>query len=166
MGKKTKKKIIIPDVKKAQEEYNPIEKLLTRDPQMLWKVAGTMVRLAGKTSAGRSLLQNVGKVTGALIAKTGMFGVKKGKDAMEVVNEWLKVLTAVGCEFEIGRSTKNEVEIFILDCPAGLCTDDGREVCNAGMSADRELVRRLGGELIIGDTIASGATHCHLTVRT
>ncbi|MEW6201747.1 MAG: hypothetical protein AB1546_07220 [bacterium] len=165
-AKRERKKVIIPDAEEARREYNAIEKLLTRDTERMWKAMGAVVRLAGRTEVGRSLLREAGRAAGAVIAETGMFGVGRGGDAVEVTSEWLKVLAAVGCEYEIGKAGRDEVEVFVLECPAGLSAEDGREVCDAGMSADCELVRRLGGELIIGDTIATGADCCHLVVRT
>ncbi|MFH1538223.1 MAG: hypothetical protein ABIH66_04640 [bacterium] len=157
-----KRKVRIP----APEEIEggPVETILMRDTDMLWRIIGPMVRLAGKTSAGRFVMEQTGKLAGTVLAKREMFGMEKAEEPADVVSEWLKVLEGLGCEYEVGKVGKDEVEVFILDCPAGLSEKDGRETCDSGMSADRELVRRLGGELVIGETIATGAEKCHLKV--
>jgi len=145
-------------------EHNAIEKLLTRDTELLWRCVGPLVRLAGKTSAGRFLMSRIGNLTGAIIANTGMFGMEKMEIPADVVSEWTKVLDALGCDYELGEQGEDEAELFMLECPAGLSERDGREVCVMGMSADTELVKQLGGELVIGETIGSGADRCHLKV--
>lgn len=147
-----------------ENEYNFAERLLTRDTDLLWRMIGAAVRTAGRTSAGRFLMDGAGKLAGAVIAKTGMFGVEKAADPADVVSEWAKVLDAVNCKYELGAASADVAELFVLECPAGLAGTGNREVCLAGMSADSELVRRLGGELVIGETIASGADRCHLKI--
>lgn len=156
-----KRKVIIPS--QDEIEGGPVERLLMRDTDLLWRMIGPMVRLAGKTSAGRFVMEQTGKLAGTILAKREMFGMMEAEEPADVVSEWLKVLEGLGCEYEVGKVGKDEVEVFILDCPAGL-EGRGEEVCDSGMSADRELVRRLGGELVIGETIATGAEKCHLRV--
>lgn len=80
--------------------------------------------------------------------------------------EWLKMLAAVGVEYEVGRVEKDRVEVFLLKCPFGLTEANGRPACDAGMATDRGVVRGLGGELEIGETIATGADKCHLVIKT
>lgn len=151
-------------VNSMEKEYNVAERLLTRDTDLLWRTVGPLVRLAGKTAAGRLLMSRVGKLSGMIIANTGMFGMEKMEEPADVMREWTKVLDDLGCNYELGGAGEDEAELFMIECPAGLTESDGREVCLMGMSADRELVRRLGGELVIGETIASGADRCCLKV--
>ena len=145
-------------------DYNAVERLLTLDTDLLWRLVRPYVRLSGKTSVGRFLMEKVGTLSGAVIARTGLFEVERMEEPEDVMSEWTKVLEELGCNYELGEADDVGVELFMLECPACLTEDDGREVCLAGMSADLELVKRLGGELIIGETIASGADRCHLKV--
>ncbi len=147
-----------------ERDYNAVERLLTLDTDMLWRLAGLYVRLSGKTSAGRFVMKQVGTLSGAAIARAGLFEVERMEEPEDVMGEWTKVLEELGCNFEPGEAAEDGAELFMLECPAGLTESDGRAACLAGMSADLELVKRLGGELIIGETIATGEDRCHLRV--
>lgn len=147
-----------------ERERSAVEKLLMRDTELLWRTVGPLVRLAGRTSAGRFMMSRVGKLSGMIVAKTEMFGMKKMETPEDIVSEWTKVLDDLGCDYELGEQGEDEAELFMLECPAGLTESDGGKVCLMGMSADTELVKRLGGELVIGETIATGADRCHLKV--
>ncbi|MEW5947741.1 MAG: hypothetical protein AB1742_16260 [bacterium] len=159
-----KGKLKRPDREEMAKDFGAAERLLSRNPDLLWRTVGAMVRLAGRTSLGRLLMERTGRLAGAALAEMEMFGMKTADGPVAAAGEWLKVLEALNCRYEVGKVTSGGVEVFMLECPAGLSEKNGKEVCLAGMSADRELVGRLGGRLLIGETIADGAGKCHLKV--
>lgn len=140
---------------------NVVEKILGRYTQWLWRIVGVAVRLCGRTAPSRFGMDRFGQICGAFIVKKGMFGIKKAWEPVDVRDEWIKVLTALECKHERGRADENQAEVFVLACPVGLTS---KKACIAHMSADRAIVRGLGGRLIIGRTIADGEPVCHLTV--
>lgn len=101
----------------------------------------------------------VGTVVGGALARS-----RRPRDARDVAAPWISLLHALACRHEVAVFEADRVEVHMLACPVGLGPREGREACLAGMRADRVVVRRLGGRLVIGGTIGSGAGLCHLTV--
>lgn len=162
---KNKSLVVIPDIEAERKKFGAVERAFSARAEVLIGGMGGFVRLAGKTSAGRFIIAQSGKAAAALLVGKGYFNMKKASGAPAVTSEWLKMLTAVGVQYELGNATDDEVEVFLLRCPFGLTETDGRPVCDASMATDREVVRGLGGTLEIGETIATGADRCHLVVR-
>ena len=106
----------------------------------------------------------MGRVVGRALVSARAFGVRPADDVPGVTAAWLRVLRALRCRFEVSEVSEDRVVVNMFACPAGLSVRDGRRACHAGMEADRRIVERLGGELIIGETIATGAPTCTLTV--
>jgi hypothetical protein len=50
-------------------------------------------------------------------------------------------------------------------CPYGLTAKSDGRLCHAIMNLEEELVRQLGGELVIEERIAEGASRCRFTVK-
>ncbi len=134
--------------------------LVAGNSDLVWRAVGPMVRVLGRTALGRMLLVLGGRLAGRAIVRLGLFGVTPGRDAPEVAESWMRVLAGMGCRFEVASASEEEVVVRMLECPAGLCAKDGREVCEAGMEADRTVVAMLGGRLEIGETFATGADFC------
>lgn len=136
--------------------------------RIIWGPVGTFVKKLGASEFGRDVLSYIGKVVGYIIVEGGLFGVKKvqGKEkyARLIASEWFKVLDVFGCKYEKSKMKRDEVEVRMLEYPAGLRRGD-EKICEAGMWADRTIIKRLGGNLIIGKTIASGANKCYQKIR-
>ena len=160
----TDRRVRIPDLEEEKKSFSPLSRYVSNHSDGVWRRVGRTVRMLGKTKVGRGLLVLNGRMAGNFIVGTGLFNVKKSDNIHDATSNWLKVLSAVGCEYEIGEVTDDFVEVRILKCLAGLTTKNGRRVCQAGMEADRTVVRKLGGKLEIGETIATGAPKCILRV--
>lgn len=147
-----------------EKNFTPLEKFVTLNSTTIWQLAGFGVRLLGRTNIGRELLKTTGKTAGKLIVNTRTCGITKGNDINSIVSNWLKILDWVNCEYKIHTIETEEAEIHVLNCPAKLTIKNGKKVCDAGMSADITIVEKLGGRLIIEDSIARGADKCILKV--
>ncbi len=135
--------------------------LLTLDTDLNWRIAGALIRLAGRTSTGRALVRLGGAAVGSAMAGAGVFGARESDDMRVVAGGFMAIMAGLGCRFEAGRQSADEVEVFMLACPGKL---DTPQTCLAGMEADRAVVRRLGGDLRIEETLLTGAPRCRLRV--
>jgi hypothetical protein len=71
----------------------------------------------------------------------------------------------MGFPFELGEP---EGDTFVLElpyCPYGFTGAEHARPCDTAMDMDRILMRRLGAELLIDETIPNGYSRCKMRVR-
>ncbi|MFA6450312.1 MAG: hypothetical protein WCX65_12635 [bacterium] len=142
-------------------ELNPIEIMLTRDTDTMWKIMGGVMRNVCSTEIGRKIVSGTGKHVAALLVETGAFGLEKETEPRSIGASFADFLQAIGCGFEVVEGSDDDAVINMLACPYEICDE---ATCLAVMSIDSEVVKRLGGKLIIEETIAAGADKCRLRV--
>jgi len=154
--------IKMPD--RVEVEGTGLKKALVSAMPFFIRMTGLMVRTAGRVPPGDALIRAMGKMNAGLITAIGLFGVKKTAGPVAVAEEWLKMIEGIDARYEVASAGDDEVEIHLLQCPLGLTPEHGRDMCLTAMATDMETVKRLGGKLEIGETIATGADRCHLKV--
>ena len=139
----------------------PMSLLVTAMPFFI-SMTGALVKTLGRAAPGA--LKAMGAMNASLVTGIGLFGMKKTSGAIPVAGEWLKMITGIKADYEIGGVSETEVEVLLKACPLGLTAEHGRALCLTAMATDMKTVEKLGARLEIGETIATGADRCHLKV--
>ncbi len=71
----------------------------------------------------------------------------------------------MGFPFELGQPEDGQFVLELPYCPYGFTGPEHARPCDTAMDMDRILMRRLGAELIIEETIPEGASRCRMIVR-
>ncbi len=88
---------------------------------------------------------------------------------VDTIAEVKKLLIRLCNQFEISidiiKVEDDSLEFFVNKCPYGYCQSNQLEVCDAAMDLDRVLFRLSGAELIIQESVVSGASKCRVMLR-
>lgn len=115
---------------------------------------------------GRWVLRHVTtRMLAWAIVRFRFFGIKPGKNALDVAYEWLKLATFFGAPYEIESATPQEVVVLHPECTMGFQPFRHERLCRASMTLDHEIVRRLGGRFTIKAAISSGAIRCRHVIE-
>jgi len=71
----------------------------------------------------------------------------------------------MGFPFELGPAEGDRFVLELPYCPYGFTDPEHARPCDTAMDMDRILMRRLGAELTIEETIPGGASRCKMVVR-
>ena len=118
---------------------------------------------------GRFLMANVtSRLLARLIVGKGLFGIedRRRDDLVEIAMEWLKLSIFLRIPTEVAEASDERVVVLRPECTIGLEGPECAPLCRASMNMDMEIVRRLGGRLVVTETILEGAPRCrHIVTR-
>lgn len=102
------------------------------------------------------------KLLAYLIVEKELFGVEKGEksDLLEIALNWLKPSIFLRIPTEVAEAGDERVVILRPECTVGFKDHSCARLCRASMNMDMEIVRRLGGKLVVTETILEGAPNC------
>jgi hypothetical protein len=118
---------------------------------------------------GRFLLSRVAtRILARLIVKKGLFGIedRRRDDLIEIAMEWLKLSIFLRIPTEVAEANDDRVIVLRPECTVGYQGPECAPLCRASMNMDMDIVKRLGGRLVVTETILEGAPKCrHIITR-
>lgn len=111
----------------------------------------------------------------SLFAKIGAFflveksflGVEPGKKSsvIDVASNWLRLPSFTHMDMQISEADDERVVVVWPFCPLGFPkNEEGKRACRMSVSLDAEQIKRLGGKLIVTDTVLEGFPECRFTI--
>lgn len=126
----------------------------------LYAASAPLIRALCTTAVGRALLER--GMRGGGRALLWAFDAEPGATPEEARAEWERVLGGIGLE---PRHTEGACATCFARCTLDLGPGDDA-TCETVMSINHEMLRRLGGEMVMVDRLTRrGATECRVEVR-
>lgn len=125
---------------------------------------GKMLMSVGNNDMGRQVVElmhrGVGKTIGAI---TKLTDASESRDAVEVAKEFMEYFFYSIMDVE--QESAEELVVTMSECPYGYCDNEHSDLCRATMNLEEEMIDQLGGELVIEESIAEGASKCRFRIR-
>lgn len=124
---------------------------------------GTLLNMVGGSEAGRKIIETAHRMAGKTVSGLAKItGATEDREAVEIITEFVEKFFPDITEFQ---EKGDELAFTFSECPYGYCSDDQGELCRATMNLEEEAIAQLGGELIIEERIAEGASQCRFRVK-
>ncbi len=117
-----------------------------------------------KLPFGEKIVRSFSGGFGKLMYYTPVAGAKRQTSIEGIEKTLMDISRLSGFNLEIIEDTKSpdSFEFYVYECPYNYIREDKSGVCDAVMDMDRELFRKVGGELTIQEYISRGADKCKL----
>lgn len=118
------------------------------------KVVGAQNRLMVRVPGGKKMVEVSGKALGKLLPRLSYLGFSREPSYENALHNWeiyLALVGAGGYEKE-ARGPEENVYTF-RKCPAGFCTREHADACDATMVLDHSVVANSGARLRVEKTI-------------
>ena len=114
---------------------------------------------------GEPLVRGLNRNLGKIFFYSPLTFFKRADTIGEVKKFLIRLCDQFGISIDITKVEDDSLEFFVNKCPYGYCQSDQLGVCDAAMDLDRVLFRLSGAELIIQESIVSGAPKCRILLR-
>lgn len=111
---------------------------------------------------GEPLVRGVTRSLARLAFNTPFSGFKRCESIEETRELLLRMCARAAIPIEIVEEERDRFVFNVLSCPYGYCRPDQMGVCDASMDMDRTFFKLCGVDLIIEESIVSGAPKCRI----